>query len=174
MLRVATRAAHDRVDALFSDLDLADPADYRRFLTAQAAAFLPVEEALDASGAAALFPDWPSRRRADHLRADLEALALPLPAPIAAPIFATPAEVAGAVYVLEGSRLGGAMLAKSVPAGLAHAFLAERHGGSHWREFLARLEQHLESHVQRQAAVKGAGQVFDYFARAAHRSMEKR
>jgi heme oxygenase (biliverdin-IX-beta and delta-forming) len=174
MLRVATRAAHDRVDALFSGLDLADPADYRRFLTAQAAAYLPVEEALEARGAGALFPDWQDRRRADRLRADIKTLGLPIPAPIAEPVFETPAEVAGAAYVLEGSRLGGAMLARSVPAGLPHSFLVSPQRGSHWRDFLVQLERLLESPAQREAAVRGAAQTFDHFARAAHHSMDGR
>ena len=171
MLRVATRAAHDRVDALYSGLNLADPADYRRFLSAQAAAFLPVEQALDAGGAAALFPDWPLRRRAEHLRADLAGLGLALPSPIARPLFDGQAQVAGAAYVLEGSRLGGAILARSVPANLPHSFLISPTGAGHWRDFLARLEQLLGSHVQREAAIDAAGRVFDCFARAAHRSM---
>ena len=171
MLRVATRAAHDRVDALFSDLDLADPIDYRRFLIAQAAAFLPVERALDASGAADLFSDWGERRRADLLRADMDALGLAIPTPIAEPHFVSPAEVAGAAYVLEGSRLGGAMLARSVPAAFPHAFLKSP-GNGQWRGFLVQLELLLASHVQRQQAVEGANQVFEHFARAAHRSMD--
>ncbi len=174
MLRVATRAAHDRVDALFSSLDLADPADYRRFLAAQAAAFLPVEAALDEGGAQSLFDDWPTRRRADQLRADLDALGLAHPAPIDSPTFDTPAEMAGAAYVLEGSRLGGAVLARSLPPESPRSFLAASGRPGQWRDFLVRLEQLLGSHVQREEAVKGAGQVFDQFARAAHRFMDAR
>ena len=173
MLRVATRAAHDRVDALFSGLDLADPLDYRRFLTAQAAAFLPVEAALDASGVGELFPDWHERRRSDLLRADLDALGLDLPPLLAEPTFASPAAVAGGAYVLEGSRLGGAVLARSVPDGLAHRFLASPLPNGQWRSFLTRLEQLLGSHVQRVQAVEGAGQIFDLFARAAARASMK-
>ncbi len=172
MLRVATRAAHDRVDALFSGFDLARPADYRRFLLAQAAAFLPVERALDGAGVADLFPDWPARRRSPALVADCDALGLAAPAPLAAPGFDSPAEIVGAAYVLEGSRLGGAMLARSVGAGLPHAFLAASPVGGQWRAFLGQLEQLLTSDVQRSQAVKGATQVFDVFEQAARVAME--
>ena len=50
-LKRATADAHERVDLLFSGLKLEDPRDYRRFLVAQAAAHLPVEQALDDAGA---------------------------------------------------------------------------------------------------------------------------
>lgn len=172
MLRVATRAAHDRVDALFSALDLADPADYRRFLAAQAAAFLPLEAALDAAGVADLFPDWAARRRSALLLADLDVTGIMVPAPEAMPQFSTSAGVAGAAYVLEGSRLGGAVLARSVAPGLPHSFLAAPQQAGHWRSFLGRLELVLPSHVQRAEAVMGADQVFDIFARAARATME--
>lgn len=167
MLRAATRGAHDRVDALFSDYDLSEPADYGHFLTAQAAAFLPVERALDAAGAADLFPDWTQRRRASLLSADLDELGIPLPAPVALPPYATPGAIAGAAYVLEGSRLGGAMLARSVGHRLPRRFLSSPTPPGHWRQFLARLEQVLETDVDRDHAFLSARQVFDLFASAA-------
>ena len=45
-LRAATADAHERVDGLFSRFDISDPIGYRRFLTAQAVAYLPGEAAL--------------------------------------------------------------------------------------------------------------------------------
>lgn len=167
MLRAATRGAHDRVDALFSDYDLAEPGDYGLFLTAQAAAFLPVERALDSAGASDLFPDWADRRRAALLGADLEELGIPLPALHAAPPFTTAGAISGAAYVLEGSRLGGAMLARSVGPHLPRRFLSSPTPPGHWRQFLERLEQVLETHVDREHALISAGQVFDLFASAA-------
>jgi heme oxygenase len=155
------------VDASFSDFDLSRADDYRRFLAAQAAAFLPVEEALDAAGATDLFPDWTDRRRSALLRDDLDALGMTPTAPFPSPSFATNGAIAGGAYVLEGSRLGGAMLARAVAADLPRAFLSAPQPAGHWRTFLARLEQVLATHVERERAVTGAGQVFDLFARAA-------
>ncbi len=174
LFRVATRAAHDRVDATFSDLDLGDAADYRLFLTAQAKAFLPVEAALDAAGVAALFPDWPRRRRSHLLRADLEALSLAVPAGESTLSFATPAEVVGGAYVLEGSRLGGAVLARSVAPGLPRAFLDAPQASGQWRDFLTALEQLLTSPLQQSDAVAGASRVFDHFALAAGEATKDR
>ena len=167
ILRAATRAAHDRVDALFGDLDLTRPADYREFLTAQAAAFLPAEAALDAAGAARLFPGWGQTHRSHLLRADLEALGLAVPAPIAAPEMASVAAVAGAAYVLEGSRLGGAILARRVPANGSCRFLSATHPPGQWKVFLSRLELLLQTDVERRNAVTSAERMFGVFALAA-------
>lgn len=167
LLRVATRAAHDRVDAIFSGFELGDAADYRLFLTAQAGAFLHVEAALDAAGVATLFLDWPQRRRSDLLLTDLSALSLPVPLADATMSFDSPAEVAGGAYVLEGSRFGGAMLARSVAPGLPRAFLDAPQLSGQWRDFLSVLEHLLPSPLQRRDAVAGASRVFDHFALAA-------
>ena len=167
LLRAATRAAHDRVDALFGDLDLSRAADYRHFLTAQAAAFLPVEAALDRSGAAALFPCWDQSRRSLLLRADLETLGIAVPPPVAEPILPSVAAIAGAAYVLEGSRLGGAVLARRVSGNEPCRFLSAIQPSGQWRVFLARLEQLLGSDVDRREAVTSAEQVFGSFALAA-------
>jgi heme oxygenase len=160
LLRAATRAAHDQVDAAFSHWDLGDHADYTAFLSAQARAFLPVEQALADLG------DWSERARGPLLVADLADLGVTAPAsePFA---FASPPAMIGGAYVLEGSRLGGAMLRKSVAPGLPTRFLTPSTVAGHWQKFLATLEQELASDVQRTQAVAGAQFVFDLFLRAA-------
>ena len=57
-LRAQTADAHARVDAAFSRFDLASQEGYADFLAAQAAAFLPVEQALDEAGAEDLIADF--------------------------------------------------------------------------------------------------------------------
>jgi heme oxygenase len=167
MLRAATRGAHDRVDALFSGFDLSRTADYRHFMAAQAAAFLPAEAALDDAGAGRLFRGWSEARRAHLPAADLAELGIahnPLDAP---PTFASPAAVAGAAYVLEGSRLGGALLARRLAPGLPRRFLSAGLPAGGWRTFLARLEQLVRTDVERREAVASAEGMFNLFANAA-------
>ncbi|MEO5598991.1 MAG: biliverdin-producing heme oxygenase [Novosphingobium sp.] len=166
-LRAATSAAHDQVDALLSDYDLGDPANYGRFLGIQAAVFLPIEQALDAAGAAAVIPDWPDRRRGALLCEDIAALGIELPAPIEAPKFTTSDGILGGVYVLEGSRLGGSMLARSVGAGLPQRFLSGSPLRGGWKSLLSLLEHNLQSVVQREQAANSAIQTFGCFFRAA-------
>jgi heme oxygenase len=160
MLRAATRAAHDQVDAAFSQWDLGRRDGYIAFLCAQARAFLPVELAIAADGGNC------TKQRAPLLLADLADLGVT--APTAEPMeFASRSAMLGGAYVLEGSRLGGAILRKSVAPGLPTRFLAPASVAGHWKDFLSMLEQELTSDVQRSQAVAGARQVFDRFLRAA-------
>lgn len=168
MLRAATAPHHDRVDAIFSRADLADRDGYGRFLQAQAGAYLPVEAALTHAGAAALVPDWPARRRAPKLVADLAALGRDVPDDPADIAFDDAAAVLGGVYVLEGSRLGGAVLARGVPVEFPRTFLALDHSGG-WRQLLDVLERELLSPEQRNAAVESASRVFLLFESSGRR-----
>jgi len=117
-LRRATSAAHARLDDLFSRFDLSIASGYVAFLCAQAPAFLAVERALDDAGASALIDGWTLRRRSDALRKDLADLGQTLPPGLPAPVVVTEPQILGAAYVLEGSRLGGAILARQVSSGL--------------------------------------------------------
>jgi heme oxygenase (biliverdin-IX-beta and delta-forming) len=170
-LRRGTSDAHDRVDALFGQFRLEEAEDYRRFLIAHAMAFPAVEAALDDAGFAALLPDWPTRHRAGALAADLVALGATMPALLPAPaIEASPAQW-GAAYVLEGSRLGGALLARSVPAEGPRAYLgaAQPHGA--WRAFLGALDAALATDDDIATAIRSARAVFALFETAGQRML---
>lgn len=162
-LRAATRDAHDRVDVRFASLDLADRADYAAFLTAQARAYLPLEKALTDAGAAAHVEDWAETRRGALLLADLADLGVDPPETRAPPSFGNDAELIGALYVLEGSRLGGAMLRQSVPDSLPSRFLSARPPGGHWKRIIATLERNLYSDARIEAATNGASRAFALF-----------
>jgi heme oxygenase len=161
-LRAATADAHTRVDAAFSRFALASREDYARFLEAQGGALIPLERALDAGAAPALGIDWPARRRSAALLRDLAALGYPAPeAQELAPID-VPEAALGTIYVLEGSRLGGALLKRSVDAALPAEFLAPGAPGA-WRALLDTLESALQSPAQVDAAIAAAGAAFDLF-----------
>ncbi len=145
-LRAITRDAHDRVDSRFSAFDLSKAHDYAEFLAAQAAAFLPIEEALDRAGAAEVLSDWPERRRGHALKSDLALLGRDLPSATSVPDYSDEAAIWGGIYVLEGSRLGGNVLRKSVAADLPKLFLASSSKGS-WASFVAALERNLYDRV---------------------------
>lgn len=165
-LRLATAGHHDRVDRLFSRPDLTDRRSYGQFLLSQARAYLPVEEALTRAGAAAVLADWPTRQRADLLRADLAALGLATPTADAQVAFESPEAILGGVYVLEGSRLGGTLLRRQVPPELPATFLGASDPAA-WRRLLALLEERLVTVAQRKAAIAAARNVFTAFEAAA-------
>ncbi|WP_343343024.1 biliverdin-producing heme oxygenase [Sphingomicrobium sp. XHP0239] len=167
-LRDGTHDKHQALDARFAALDLSNRADYVHFLKAQAAALLPLEATLDHAGAAQLLDDWPGHRRGAALVADLDALGERIPTPVRVPSFLGPPDILGALYVLEGSRLGGKMLVKQVPDALPTAFLSHRPPLA-WRDFVALLEQNLASPVDRAVALRAAEAAFDVFSDAASR-----
>lgn len=165
-LRAATSEAHERLDARFSRFDLADPTEYGAFLSAQAGAFFPMEDALEAAGVGEIIEDWPTRKRSEALRSDLAALGLPEPDKVPAPPLSSQADILGALYVLEGSRLGGAMLVRTVPDSLPKTFLTPGNPAA-WRAFVAVLDQRLSSQADIDEAARSAAAVFDAFASSA-------
>lgn len=113
-----------------------------------------------------VLPDWEARRRREALAADLSGLGKPMDPPIE-PRFAfgepDAAEIAGAAYVLEGSRLGSRLLALSVEnqiEGLPTAFLTHGDDRRLWRDFLAALSALRLSPTQRERALLAADSVF--------------
>ena len=169
-LRTATAAYHDRVDSAFSRATLSDRTSYGLFLQAQAAAHLPVEDALAAGGIAAIIPDWDARRRSQPLRDDLGALDLDVPAPAGAITLEGDAALLGALYVLEGSRLGGTLLKRSVAANLPTRFLGCMDSAA-WRDLLALLDDRLDTQAKRTAAIAAACAVFTLFETSGHRHL---
>ena len=172
-LRAATRAEHERVDAIFSRFDLASADGYRRFLLAQADAFLPVETALDAAGAEGVVADWAARRRGDHLRHDLRDMTVTAPELFGPEtLFSDKASMLGAIYVLEGSRLGGALLKRDVPDHLPKRFLEARQDAGSWRRLLELLDEFLTRPNQVEDAIAAAKHLFARFEVAGLRQLE--
>lgn len=170
MIRASTRADHDLVDALFGTFDLATAPSYGTMLRAHAGALLPIEDWL-ATGGISL---WEPRGAA--LRADLAALGLPVPE--TEPLHWTRDDAAywGTAYVLEGSRLGGAMIERQLQPGLPRAYLGQVHAPGHWRAFLAALDERaITGGGQWQAdAIAAAQRTFDAFAHAAQSEADAR
>ena len=171
-LRAATAADHERVDRLFCAFDLSQTDHYRRFLAAQAAAFLPLEAALDAAGAGAILSDWEARRRGDLLRADLHDLGTPEPPPLEPPALPDAPAILGAVYVLEGSRLGGALLKRALPTSAPRRFLDANQAPGSWRKFLEKLDKYLYRSQLLEAAAGTASEVFYRFEAGGLRYLE--
>jgi heme oxygenase len=125
-----TAPLHEHVDGRL-DLPgaLRDRAHYRAVLAAMLRAWDAVERTLATSGATqALGVD--AIRRADALRADLRALGAEGDDPARPPAAMGVAEGVGAVYVLEGSALGGPVVAPLVER---HLGLAPGEGTAFFR-----------------------------------------
>ena len=161
-LRARTAPFHDRVDAAYGGFRLDEPSSYRTFLAAHARALGGAEAAL--LGVAAL-PAW--RVRMPLLAQDLADLSMPVPPRL--PFQAAGAAAWGALYVIEGSRLGGAMLARQVGLGLPRRYLDAAFEPGEWRTFRLAIDGQAEAGGEEwlAQAVAGAEACFALYGRAA-------
>jgi heme oxygenase len=166
-LREATASDHAAVDDVYSGFDLSSLAGYAAFLQAQHACLAPLEGRITATGVTDLLPDWPDRQRAALLADDLADLGRPSAPPLTVTLdLPSPAAVLGAVYVLEGSRFGGMLLARQLPPGAPARFLGAAAQPQLWRGLVAALDRHLDGEAALAAATAAARSVFDAFAAA--------
>ena len=124
-LRTETRPYHDAVEQNEFNQALAagapSEAATARFLAKMYGFLVPYEEALLVH-APALGPAWelPGRQRAHLILEDLHAVPGQLPLCPAMPPLATVPQLLGALYVLEGSTLGGQVLARQLAKAGSH------------------------------------------------------
>lgn len=159
-LRRETSAAHERVDSLFGSADFGGEGSYGRFLLAQAVAWESLRPLLDNG----------SITRADALRADLAALDLDVPPPLPETL---PAALSiGHLYVLEGSRLGSAVLLQDLAAASpslarrASAYLSESTRIDAWKRLSTRLQMDSGGYDRPDEIIDDALFVFALFERA--------
>ncbi|WP_433911151.1 biliverdin-producing heme oxygenase [Sphingomonas yabuuchiae] len=150
------------MDAAYGAYRLDDRESYTAFLIAHARALPAVEAWL--AGRSIDFP-WRSRREA--LAADLTALGEAFPEPLPFDLPDDEAARWGALYVTEGSRLGGVMLARQVGEGLPRAYLESGFGAGEWRRFRDALDEAAADAAWIDRAVAAAEQVFALYGRAA-------
>lgn len=177
ILRLATREAHESVERLSSMQRLAegdlDIADYAAVLRGHLAVVAPWERHCAGWLQAISDGDWHYRPRAPLLWTDLQALGTtpsvtdgPASLPDGGPEFRW-----GMLYVLEGSQLGGRIIARALRQRLPGCeralgyFEAGVHDPAEWRRFQQRLDRVLVAEQQRHAAIQGAHAMFALFER---------
>lgn len=165
LLRRETAAAHRAVELLPRMRRLLQPDVTREDYAVVLDAFLPVHE--DFEPAVARCAQWEpgsAYARARALRDDIAELGIPVPprSVPAAPRPQDPATALGACYVLEGSFLGGVVIAAHLRRCLGEDLPLRYFSATgidstrRWRDFLARAEADLTSDAQRAAALHGA------------------
>jgi heme oxygenase len=167
-LRNASAASHAAVDARFAPLLDGGEARYSEFLVASAAGVIPLETSLEAAGVATYLPDWAARSRASALRADLRDFGRAPAEGERVPALRGEAMVYGALYVLEGSRLGARVLVRRALASpsarvrAATRYLAHGEPGL-WNRFLVHLEASQAVRRAIEEAIAGAEIAFGAF-----------
>lgn len=164
ILRERTAAAHSAIDGIYARFDLSDRDSYIAFLTAHARVLFPIERLLAAS------PTLPPfEPRTPALAADLGRLNTPCPPHAELDIATDDAATWGLFYVVEGSRLGGVMLARGVGADLPSGYLNAGHGRGGWRAVRTAID---EAHsaadpTWMDRAVDAANRCFGWYGAAA-------
>ena len=174
-IKAATQPDHDRTEQLLTrPIHEFTLADYRQFLQTNWVFHASLERALTHSLPSDLQTQlqWSERRKADRLAADLRTLdAAPTNLTLLPFAIAGVPEALGAMYVAEGSTLGGMMIKKTlqnnaeVSAHTSFAFLGcyGPQTGSRWRSFLAVLEEYLNSPTDEAIAIASAQSTFGFF-----------
>jgi heme oxygenase len=173
-LRQETAAAHRAVEAAAGlPARVVTVADYADCLARFFRLFAPLEAAIGGfAGWAELGIDLAARRRTPALLADLAALGCEPPAPAATSLPGFAAAL-GALYVLEGSALGGKFLCPAFERQLgpciagATGFFGGQglQTGEMWREFRAALDAYgYKNPAAQPAVIAGAEQIFGQFA----------
>lgn len=173
-LREATAQAHAQVEALPHMPDLAAGAltlaRYMQVLQCHLAILAPWERAhapwLDTLAA----QGWHYRRRGTALRHDLAALDCAQDiATTPAPQAAGAAQAWGMLYVVEGSMLGGRVIARqlrlhqpALTSALAYFDMGSEDPGA-WRRFQGCLDATLQDAASRERAAAGATAMFAHF-----------
>ena len=169
-LRDATAAYHRRVDTAFSAFDLTRADDYRRFLSAHVRV-LPALEDMVAAGTP--WSGWSPR--ASLLMADFQDMQTQPPAAMVLSLSTDAAARWGIQYVLEGSKLGGRVLASRVAQDLPRRYLASANDPQAWQRFQAELnEASIKSGSAWESAIVMAQHVFEIFEQAAIAELEGR
>ncbi len=150
---------------------------YQKILRVFYGYFYPLETALEPFQLADNYlPDYGSRRKAAMIRQDLHTLqhnapedTLPLCAEL--PSIQSMAQAFGCLYVMEGSTLGGKIIAKSLEKNLG---LSAVHGasffhgygpdtGHKWKTFQQSLVRFNQDFQKEQEIVEAANETFYYF-----------
>ncbi len=175
-IRARTQVLHTRLEAhLDLPHQLSSPALYTRLLARYLGLYRPIE-ALIAVQPASLHTaiGWPDRRRVPLLESDLLALGLTenaiqnLSTYTFPPGLHQPDAIWGALYVLEGSNLGGQIIYRQIHESLGfdqHTGAAFFFGdgpatGPHWKRFLAALESNV---THPEDAASAASTMFQHF-----------
>lgn len=178
LLRSETSQAHNTLDRAHDGGDFASVDDYSRFLEAQARIFPAAEAYLAASEEFRTLPDWPDRLRSDALMADLAALGRNQPPLLSFRFEDRPGVAAGIAYVLEGSRLGGKLIARKLErGGLQDApvsFIDHGADNRFWPSFTTWLSARDQSEAYAEDALAAANATFGLFLLAIEQGPERR
>lgn len=171
-IKEATKEAHQQLEkkVVLKMKGIRSNADYADVLKHFYAYFSEVEKAIKPFITADVLPDYAERRNSVYLKADIEELGSSvdeLPEAVAPQITNT-VEALGALYVMEGSIMGGPiivqMLAKyGVDKGVSFFSGYGESTGQMWGKFVGVMNAQAETEEQQAQAIRVADETFSRF-----------
>lgn len=175
LLKKATLPAHQQLEKwmVYTIKSIHTAGQYQSLLSLFYGFYRPVEQQV-LPLVRGIVTDLDERRQSDRLWQDLQALdpsigAVPLCTQV--PVYATPGEALGALYVFEGSTLGGAIITNLVhdrvpdlPAGALQFFTGYAEATMvKWAQFRQYLLTFADTDARQQAVLAGANRTFESF-----------
>ena len=174
-LKASTADVHDNIDKSIMDKDpFANTENYIQFLTLQYYFLNDVTALYEHSELNMVIENLAARRRLNMLEQDFQDLEYPVPASAFTSLISNETDFAtalGWLYVVEGSKVGAAMLGKQAQARL---LLTKKYGarylsgpgagrGSDWRHLVQLIDSIELNDTQERALINGARQAFTRF-----------
>ncbi|RYY57808.1 MAG: hypothetical protein EOO09_00855 [Chitinophagaceae bacterium] len=170
-LRAGTRQTHEELEQEMLPLirEATDTTSYARLLRLFYGYYRPLEKGIETYLDNSVLPDLEGRRKTSWILDDLHSLGQdgPVAEDPGAPLITSRADALGALYVMEGSSLGGKVICKMIGENLglqATTSLSFFYGyggqtGSKWKEFLQALDK-FSGTGEEEAIVRKADEVF--------------
>ncbi len=152
-LRADTRYTHEQLEQEMLPMirEAVNMESYARLLRIFYGYYKPLEDSIAQYISPRELPDFADRRKTSLILEDLSTIGQPtgnIPIDLSVPAIDCPEAAFGALYVMEGSTLGGKVICKMIAENLGvkdHDGLSFFYGyggqtGSRWKDFLARLD----------------------------------
>lgn len=174
VLRDGTRAEHDRLDDMFTALDITQPDDFMCFSTVHLICFQAMAEVVQTGS----YSHQLLRQMAASLAADLDVLGAPH-APIRAAVPPLPDPLA-IDYIVAGSRLGSKvlkkrwLLAQDPTVRRANAYFGMNSNPAFWPQTCQALDAITPASARADAIVGDTKSLFQLFSTAYHHTMTEK
>ena len=174
-IREVTKPMHEKLDAALVPFitNIQSTDDYIKLLVAFYGFFKPVYSRIDTHLQTSFLPDYHTRRKPVDILKNLEALHYHQPVKnicVQLPLIVNNATAFGALYVMEGSTLGGLMIKKMIAGQtrLSDEQLSFFTGygkktREHWNVFVASLNEAANNESEEQAVITSAAETFTCF-----------
>jgi len=172
-IKEATKTAHLNLEKIVIEKlkAIRSNADYADFLKYFHTYFSQVEQAIAPYITAQLLPDYKDRRNSSYLKNDIEELGGTIAeAPsVNIPVIENQLQALGALYVMEGSIMGGSIIVKMLEKGGITKGVSFFSGygeatGQKWGVFVSTMNQQATTPEEETIAIEAANEAFTCFA----------